>query len=144
MGSPNRHPSGCTMEEFAQRSKSPPSSPSLGSTAKPESPEGVSGSPSKTNLFRAAGRAAQLGAKMSAKGGGSLDATNGKRRIIKETGDGASKSVRSYDKADRGDGFGMSNSTSLPSLSKESMTFDPPAAYVRAVERKVGTPCSRR
>merc|ERR1712217_712356 len=140
MGSPNRHPSGCTMEEFAQRSKSPPSSPSLGSTATPASPEGVSGSPSKTNLFRAAGRAAQLGAKMS-KGGGSPDATDGKRKIIKETGDGATKSVRSYDKADR---LGMSNSTSLPSLSKESMTFDPPAAYMRAVERKVGTPCSRR
>lgn len=151
--SPNRHPSGQTMEEF-RRSQSPQSgrnmsgsvsSPTAGSNANPASPEGVE-SPAKKNLFRAAGRAAQISARMSPKSGG--DPGSPGRRMVKETtaADGATKSARSYadDSSGQSGRFGMGTSTSLPSLTKGEMKFPPPAAYIRCVERTVGTPCSRR
>merc|ERR1712039_285086 len=132
--SPQRLPDGRARGEIRSptsksRASSTPASPSadsaVGIPSGQDSPKRKAGS-----LWRTAGRVAQLGAKFG------KDGDEG-RKVISEVGG----SVRSYAPLDD---TTKSASTSLPSLSRENMAFEPPPAYVKYVERAVGTPCSHR
>lgn len=136
--SPTRRPDGRAYADTNSPKASPRTSSNAASPKALESPKKKKG----ISLFKAAGRAAQLGAKFSRANEDSDPSSPGVRKIATDFGG----SVRSFEYGSPGVGdhpdFGMTASTSLPFLKKEDLAFPSPPSYVRCVDRSVGKPCS--